>query len=306
MKAFPVLLTALCLGCSAPPPEHKPEFTSLLGVDYFAPEKGTELQEQQLAEARARWKQNPSEENYIWLGRRLAYVGRFREAIDVFTKGLAQYPESARLLRHRGHRYITVRAFRQALADLQMAAVLMPREPLETEPDGQPNSLNQPLSSLQFNVWYHLGLAHYLLGDFESAENAYRECLRVSVHDDLRVATADWLYMTYQRMGRPQDARQVLALTDAPQEIIENNSYYLRLQMYKGLVPPDSLLATSADGEEAALTLATQGYGVGNWFLYRGDTARAREIFSRVTNGTHRTAFGVIAAEADQMRLAAK
>ena len=44
---------------------------------------------------------------------------------------------------------------------------------------------------------------------------------------------------------------------------------------------------------------ATQGYGVGNWYYYNGDFARAREIYERILEGRSTSAFGYIAAELD-------
>ena len=58
----------------------------------------------------------------IGLGRRHASLGQFREAIDVYTRALAKHPKDARLYRHRGHRYITVRELDKAVADLTRAA----------------------------------------------------------------------------------------------------------------------------------------------------------------------------------------
>lgn len=94
-------------------------------------------------------------ENLIWVGRRLAYMNRYREAIDLYSKGLEKFPNSPELYRHRGHRYISTRQFDQAIADFEKAAALVKNRPVEIEPDGIPNKLNKPLSSLQFNIWYH-------------------------------------------------------------------------------------------------------------------------------------------------------
>lgn len=254
--------------------------------------------------ARKNFEDNPSEENYIWLGRRQAYSYQYITAIQTFTAGIGKFPNSYKLFRHRGHRYITTREFAKATADFQQAAALMPQLPLEIEPDGIPNKLNTPLSTTQFNVWYHLGLAHYLQGDFESASKAYEQCMLVSDNDDLVCATSDWLYMTYQKLGMKDEAQKVLDRIPADSmNIIENDSYYLRLQMYKGLLPPDDLLKVSAENTDVDLALATQGYGVGNWYLTKGDTARAKEIFTQVVNGKNFSAFGFIAAEAELRRL---
>jgi hypothetical protein len=68
--------------------------------------------------------------------------------------------------------------------------------------------------------------------------------------------------------------------------------------MYRGELAADSLLAGGAD----PLTVATQGYGVGNWYLYNGDRARAMQVFRRVVAGGNWGAFGYIAAEAELAR----
>lgn len=311
LKKFPVFLL-LAFACSPAEKESKdpiPVLTGLDGKQYFEPQRSAASQaklDSNLNVARKNFEADPSEDNYVWLGRREGYLYHYTEAIKILTEGLEKYPNSYKLFRHRGHRYISIREFGKAVADLQMAASLMPRQPLEIEPDGQPNKQNIPLSSVQFNVWYHLALAHYLLGDFESAEKAYIQCLDVSVNDDLLCATADWLYMTYRRMNKPAEAGKVLELITENMEIIENDSYSLRLQMYKGMIPADDLLKVSGENADVDLALATQGYGVGNWYLYNGDTTRSFEIFKQVTSGKHFAAFGFIAAEADLQRIQAE
>ncbi len=152
-------------------------------------------------------------------------------------------------------------------------------------------------------MWYHLGLAHYLKGEFEAAEKAYLECMKVSDNDDLVTATVDWLYMTYRRMGKKEEASKLLELITPAMTIIENDSYFKRLNMYKGALPVDSVLNVSSTNEDVDLALATQGYGVGNWYLYNSDTTRALETFQRVVAGKHFSAFGFIASEADLARL---
>jgi tetratricopeptide (TPR) repeat protein len=310
MKYFIPFLVLFIVACTTTENKQEaapvPVLTGLDGKPYFEPERSPDVQamlDSNLIVARQNFEADPSEDNYIWLGRRLAYLSRYNEAIEIFSKGLEQYPDSYRLFRHRGHRYITIREFSKAIADLQMAASFMPPQPIEIEPDGQPNKINQPLSTTQFNVWYHLGLAHYLKGDFESAERAYVQCLDVSNNDDLITATADWLYMTYRRMDNTEDAESVLSLIHNNMNIIENDSYYLRLKMYKGMVTPESLLEVDEANTDMDLAVATQGYGVGNWYLCAGDTTRAIDIFKLVTAGKQFAAFGFIAAEADLHRL---
>ena len=306
MKKIFLLLTVLSLTHCTNNPEQAaaeaPEVYSLLGLEYYAPEPPNPKLDSNLTIAQKNFDADPSEENYIWLGRRTAYLTRYNEAIQIFSDGLEKFPNSYKLYRHRGHRYLSQRKFDAALADFKKAAELMPATPLEIEPDGAPNKLNIPLSTTQFNVWYHLALAHYLKGDFAEAEKAYLECMKVSNNDDLITATVDWLYMTYRREGKTEEAKQLLEKITPAMTIIENDSYFKRLNMYKGLLPPDSVLSVSSSNADVELALATQGYGVGNWYLYNGDTIQALNIFEKVVGGKHFSAFGFIASEADLAR----
>jgi tetratricopeptide (TPR) repeat protein len=256
--------------------------------------------------ARVEFERNSNEINTIWLGRRAAYLGLYRESVRVFSDGLERFPESFRLLRHRGHRYITLRLFGRAVADLKRAAALSASAPLDVEPDGIPNRARKPLSNTQFNIWYHLGLAHYLEGDFASAVEAYRECLKWSKNDDLKTAATDWLFMSLRRLGRDEEAAKCLAPVRERMTIIENGAYHQRLLVYKGLRKPESLLEMPAglNERDRALNFAVQAYGLGNWHLYNGDAAKAKTLFVRLVEEGSWAAFGTIAAEAELFRMA--
>lgn len=238
-------------------------------------------------------------DSHIWVGRRLAYLGRYRDAIAVYTGAIGRWPDDARLYRHRGHRYITVRDFDAAIADLERAAERIAGTPDAIEPDGLPNPSNIPTSTSHSNIWYHLGLAYYLKGDFDNARRCYVECLRFSANDDMLCATSDWLYMTLRRLGRRAEAARVLDPIHAGMRILENESYHARLLLYRGERTPEQVL--DPDGA-ADIDIATQGYGVGNWHLCNGDTLAARGLFERVVASPAWAAFGFIAAEAELAR----
>ena len=70
----------------------------------------------------------------VWYGRWLGYAGRYEEAVAVFSRGLEVLPDSAWLLRFRGHRYITLRRFDEAVADLERADALAQGRPDQVEP----------------------------------------------------------------------------------------------------------------------------------------------------------------------------
>ena len=282
------------------------EATSLTGQPLFRPEPSAaarEKMEAQLDTAKRAWQHTPTNaDSIIWLGRRTAYLGRFNDAIDIYTTGIAEHPTDARLYRHRGHRYLSTRQLPKAIADFERAYSLIKGKPDRVEPDGQPNARNIPTSTLQGNIRYHLGLAYYLSGQFDKALPIYREDVAASKgNPDMLVATSHWLYMTLRRLGRNDEAAAVLVPITAGMDVIENGAYYRLLLLYKGeLTEADLLRNFGADGNLEDITTA---YGVGNWHLYNGRRERADEIFSRILAAKSQWAsFGYLTAESERAR----
>lgn len=280
-------------------PEAVFQGVSLLGDSLMTTVDSVSQKDQieKLEKAFASYAEDPSLDNLIWIGRREAYLGRHDLAIRTFTKAFNEFPQSYEALRHRGHRFISIRKFDQAIVDLKKAAELMEGEPLQIEQDGMPNRLNIPLSNVQFNVWYHLGLAHYLKRDWENAIAAYEKCMEVSGNADLLVATLDWYYMALMKLGRTEEAKAIINPVNKNMEIIENDAYFKRILMYKGELQPEVLLSTNAEDGDQRLQYVTQGYGLGNYYLMQGDTNRAISIFQNVLDTGYWSAFGYIAAE---------
>jgi tetratricopeptide (TPR) repeat protein len=295
----------VALGACATPtliPEADPqpiEAISLLGDTLRRPQ----LTDERLATLRAQrdsahavWDaDNASADGLIWYGRRVAYLGQFGDAIDLFSLGRDRFPEDPRFLRHRGHRYLTTRHLDLAIADFEQAASMVRGTPDEVEPDGQPNARNIPTSTLQSNIFYHLGLARYLHGDFERALAAWSEEAALGDNPDMRVATSYWRYLSLRRLGRSAEA-DALADSIAPDlEIIENMAYHRLLLLFSGRVPVDSL---TSDGNDA-VTDATTAYGIGVWHLIEGRPDSATATFRRIIAGPQWPAFGHLAAEAE-------
>lgn len=278
------------------------EALSLLGDTLRAPpltDAAKEDREAKFAEALADYEANPDDADaIIWLGRRTAYLGRYREAIAIFAEGIAKHPNDARMYRHRGHRYISVRMFPSATADFEKAASLIEDQPDEVEQDGLPNARNIPTSTLQSNIWYHLGLAYYVVRDYENAARAYAECMQVSNNPDMFVATSYWYYMTLRRLGRVEEAEAVLEPINADMDIIENETYRKLLLLFKRQVQPQEVMDTSGD-DDVPLANATVGYGVGMYFALIGAESEAETVWRQVLQGSQWSGFGYIAAEAE-------
>ena len=256
-----------------------------------------------LEAAQANFRSKPDADNLIWLARRQGYLGQYKEAIMTLSAGIQRFPDDARMYRHRGHRYITLRCFDNAIRDLEKAASLIKGKPDEVEPDGLPNARNIPTSTLQSNIWYHLGLAYYLKGDFERALNAYNEAEKVSRNPDMLVATKHWQYMTLRRFGRRDEASAAVKNISDDLDIIENQDYSKLVKLYKGTASGDALLKefeASAD----SVSKASLGYGLGNRWLYHNRPTEANEIFRKIVAGNQWASFGYIAAEQELARVA--
>lgn len=268
---------------------------SLLGKPLASPEADADTLDK-LQEAKIDYDRDPADaDSIIWYGRRIAYAGDYRESIRVFTRGIEHHPDDARMYRHRGHRYISIREFERAIRDLEQAASLIAGKDDEIEPDGLPNAQNIPISTLHSNIWYHLGLAYYLQHDWNNAWRAFQAGFEIGGNDDNRVSTTHWRYMILRRQGKPELAARVLDDINADMHVIENDIYHRLCLFYKGELPLDDMLSDDPDSP----TGAAGDYGIANWFWYNGDEDEAVRRLEALAASDGWAAFGVIAAEAD-------
>lgn len=282
-----------------PPPAVRPEALSMSGRPLYRPPLPPERQarlQAQLDSAVESFRMRPNDPDaLIWMGRRLGYLGHYREAIAAFTRGIGLHPDDARFYRHRGHRYITCRQFDLAIADLQHAATLVEGQPDEPEPDGQPNAAGVPLGTLQGNIYYHLALAHYLRREFARAVPFWIRARALAGNDDMRAATSYWLFLTEQHLGRGREAADVLRGLPQNMTVIENQAYYDLLRLYRGDLAVESVLAKAGENAQGA----AYRYGVASWYLLNGDRPRAEALLRTIIGETDWATFGYIAAETE-------
>jgi tetratricopeptide (TPR) repeat protein len=299
-----VLVLTLFAACAQQPsseseaivlPVENSIFTTPLGKTYPLPVPN-EAALANFEQAKKAYEANPTDvDALIWYGRRTAYLGRYRQAIAIYTEGIKNFPQDARLYRHRGHRYISIRNYEAAIADLEKASSLIQGTEDQIEPDGLPNAQNIPLSSLHSNVWYHLGLAYYLTEQYEKAYSAYLQCRESGSNYDNIVSSTHWLYMIQRRLGNPSRADSLLAPIEPGGVVIENQSYARLCGLYKGFIPADAL-AQAGPGNPSN---DAERYGLANWYLYQGDSIRARQLMESLVGEAAFSSFGYLAAESD-------
>ena len=297
---FIAIMSVLAINSTAAS-EKKYQATSLLGEKlYHSVPSLDEVDNkliQALKQAKAKYDADPmNADNIVWYGRRTAYTRDFRKAITIFSEGIEKHPEDARFYRHRGHRYISIREFDHAIADLEKASRLIEGGENYLEPDGAPNKYNIPVSSHHGNIWYHLGLAYYLKQDWENSLRAYRNAYNTGNNDDNRVSTTHWKYMILRRMGKEKEAIAELASITTDMKILENDYYYRLCLFYKGYISENEMFLDQKD------TIQNSGayYGHANWYLYNGHKDKSLKMMEKFTSTSNIwAAFGYIAAEAD-------
>jgi tetratricopeptide (TPR) repeat protein len=227
----------------------------------------------------------------IALGIAQSGARQFREAIATFTRGLAVAPNEPMLYRWRGHRYLSTRDFARALGDLNRGFIL---------------------DSTNYGILYHLGIVHFAQGSFGGAADMFARAQRRAPDAGELAGATDWLWMSLARAGRAaEDAgerekavnlfrQSETVLARRSDSLPVNNAYSRRLMLYRRQIGPDEVITAVDTGDVAVATLS---YGVGNWYLLRGDRVKAREWFERSVKSGGWPAFGFILSEIELRRL---
>ncbi|MDO5545957.1 MAG: tetratricopeptide repeat protein [Eubacteriales bacterium] len=220
----------------------------------------------------------------LWMekGLVLAKSSLYREAEECYAHAISIAPFNGILYRHRAHRFLSQWRFEDARADFTIASRLIPEN---------------------WDVWYHLGLSNFLLGDYKKAAAAYQRCLELSIREDELIAVCDWYYMTLLRLGDREAAEAVLENIREDFEPGDNGDYFRRLLMYKGLVAPADVLPADISGM-APLDVITLGFGLSNYYWYNGEQEKSNQLIDRILevgdSGNCYFAFGYLAAKVDK------
>lgn len=239
------------------------------------------------------------EDSHIWLGRRLGYLARYGEAIDVFTDALERFPDSYRLLRFRGRHLARNRQFEAALADYRRAAELVEGIEDSYEPDGIINARHQYLGSYRSNIHYYLGQTSWAVGDYEATLAGMQRAAAEPLvqHDDRLVATTFWQYLALSKLGRHEEARALVQAIPDDLELVENHDYYDGLRHFKGSLSEEALLPRA--GLNAKFAIAMQHLIDGRERLAR---ERLRDLVAGSSQGYWPAETEILALEGRERR----
>lgn len=193
----------------------------------------------------------------LWMERGLALSKQklMREAVEAYSKAISIDPFKGIYYRHRGHRHLSCWEFQEACADFETASRMIPEN---------------------WDVWYHLGLSYFLLGEYEAAVPAYRRCMEVTKTDGQMIALCDWYWRTLMRLGRKEDAEKVLENINDHMDYIEGElGYYYGCLIYKGLRNPEDFIERSKDYQKDATIMA---YSLSNYYRVTGNPQKADEL----------------------------
>lgn len=241
-------------------------------------------------------KSNLSEEDYIAISRNMVSTGRFAQAAENFSAGIKKFPSSFKLLRHRGHRYLNLRQLDKSIADLTRAEELIRAEPETWEYD----AAGKPTATYQHQIWYHIGLYHFLKRDYAASATAYEKSLAYTKEGNNIAGASDWLYNAYQRSGQKDKIPNLLKPFTLDFDIEDKDySYYRRLLLFNDVITPEQLIDVNQPADQLPLTELTKLYGLANWYAYKGDSANANELYKKVLQSNEWAGFAVACAELD-------
>jgi tetratricopeptide (TPR) repeat protein len=183
------------------------------------------------------------------------------------------------LLRWRGHRYLSVREFAKAEADLTRGLAL----------DGA-----------NYGILFHLGVLRFHAGRFAEAAALFARAQPIAPDGGERAGSTDWLWMSLARAGRVAEANAMLAKRidqqPDPKPAPPGYAYVTRLKLYRGEIAPEQLIG---EHEVDDVSISTLAYGLGSWYMVKGDTAKARAAWQRAVQSGGWPGFGFNVAEAE-------
>ena len=310
-----LLTTALLAGCTTGRTTYRvvvpptAEALSFLGDTLFSLPLDPRLGQQRVAllqQARQGAAVRPNHvPSQTLLAIRTAEIGRFRDAIELYSQIINANPATVRLYRRRGELLLRIRELRLAIGDLRHATKggLVATE-TEREFNEVGTSGGYVETTVLYSSFHFLGMALYLDGQFREARSVWQESLKRAATADELIHSALWLFFATRRAGLAAEARALLA--SLPDSVDVNISFaeHDLLRSYKGDLSLKEL-PFDMDGPLGTPDDALYGYGVGQTLLLLNRQEEAALMFRRVLATRDWSSLPYLAAEADLARMKA-
>ena len=194
-------------------------------------------------------------ENLLALADALCWQLRFREAIDALTQAIALEPARMEAYRKRGPKYLDTLQPEQALADYTRCE----------QADG-----------VSVMSRYRIGMAHYLMQEYDAAARAFSDSLAIAPpDDDMYIADVYWLVLSQLRAEKADDAQKTLRRHYRPDMYVGHHTAYEKaMRAAAGFAPMADMLAELA-AEPDDLQFSMAAYGLCVLLEARGEAEQA-------------------------------
>ena len=181
-------------------------------------------------------------ETLLELADALCWQLRFREAIDVLSQAIALEPERMEAYRKRGPKYLDTLQFEKALDDYTRCE----------QSDG-----------VSVMSRYRIGMAHYLMQDFDAAIAAFSDSRAIAPQDDdMYIAALYWLVLSQLRAGKMDEAQKTLRQHYRPDMYVGHHTAYEKAMRAAAGFTQTADILTELDAEPDDLQYAMTAYGL--------------------------------------------
>ncbi len=239
-----------------------------------------------------------NEDDFVEIGKQLVATNRYKLAVTNYSEGLAKYPASYKLLRNRGHRYITLRQLDNAMADLLKAEKIIPigTDVMEYGLD------EKSTATVRHQIHYHIGVCHYLKKDFTRSAAAFEKALATAGDSKNIVGASDWLYNCYQRIGQSEKAKKIVEPITPNYLEEKDQPYFRRIMLYNGFITPEELVDSNMQPDKMSVQDITKLYGLASWYQYQGNKEKATSLYKIILQSDLWPGWAYAAAEKEFLK----
>ncbi len=208
----------------------------------------------------------------------LGLEARYDECIEAYSHGIACNPFYAPNYFGRGRKLNYTGRYWAAVADFTMAI---------------------SLDSMNWTYWYYRATTQNLAGYIEESIEDFRQCIKYTAPHE-HYPLVHWIYTSYIEIGKFEEAKAALELTDCSAVAPQMDYGYCRsVQLYKGIVKPEEFIDIPAMEKavlprERRVELELNGmyYGLYNFWTLHGDAEKAKDALIELQKVQYDGAFG--------------